>query len=65
MPLKNDSKAVSEVRELIDYSLSRGYRILEVQATMGDMLSITDDNSINYFHGYTFRIGQRIAIICE
>lgn len=56
-----------EILDLIEYANQRNIKVLEVQATMGDMMTICAGAGPDYItiYGYPFRVGQQIALICR
>lgn len=65
MPSSTVTKKEQEILDLIQHALLKGYTVIEVQAPMGDMLTIASGNNVISFKGYSFRIGQNVAIICK
>lgn len=61
--MKNDP--LQEIHSLIKTAGEKNYEVLEIQATMGDMLAVTSQNQEGVLFGFPFRIANQIAVICR
>lgn len=59
--MKNDINPKTEIDSMILLAKEKGYEVLEIQGTMGDIITVAEQSLI---YGLPFRLANQIAIIC-
>lgn len=62
------NKVTTEIINLVKFAQERDLDIIEIQATIGDILEVTEDLGIDGALKkikFPFRIGDKIALICK
>lgn len=77
--MSHERKVREELNNLLHFAQERNLQVLEIQATMGDMLTLLIPETWGILHtavvnhitppenllGYPFRIAQQLALICK